>query len=165
MLKSKKILVVGYFGVGKTSLIRKFVHNEFSDNYKVTIGVHISKKEVEVPKQGLVSLIFWDIEGADDMDEIRSSYLLGTHGVVYIFDVSRPKTFTQNNDKINFLKEKLPKAKFQVIGNKVDLVVENELTDTLKKAKIEYDFLTSAKTGKEVEQAFLQMANTLYCDE
>ena len=165
MLKSKKILVVGYFGVGKTSLIRKFVHNEFSDTYKVTIGVHISKKEVVVSNHGSVSLIFWDIEGTEDMEQIRSSYFMGAHGVIYIFDLTRPKTFTQNNEKIKLLKEKLPKAKFQVLGNKVDLVVEKEIIETLKKANIKYDFLTSAKTGAEVEQAFLNMATNILQDE
>ena len=161
-LKSKKIIVVGHFGVGKTSLIRKFVHNEFSDNYKVTIGVHISKKEVVLKDYGQISLILWDIEGTDNIAEIRSAYLLGTHGVLYIFDVTRPNTFQDYQKHIDHLKKNLPSSKFLVIGNKIDLANEKEIQTELKKAKITYDFLTSAKTGIAVETAFLQMATHLY---
>ena len=85
MQASKKIVVLGHFGVGKTSLIRRFVEDSFSDNYKVSIGVHITKKVVEISVENKVSLILWDLEGTDDLKTIRDSYLLGTHGVVFVF--------------------------------------------------------------------------------
>ena len=74
-MTSKKIVIVGSFGVGKTSLIRRFVDDTFADDYKVTIGVHILKKTVEVQDQQ-VNLIIWDTEGTDDIEEIRKAYLL-----------------------------------------------------------------------------------------
>jgi len=78
MQKSKKIVILGHFGVGKTSLIRRFVNDSFSDNYKVTIGVHITKKVVELNADETISLIIWDLEGTDEVQMIRNSYLLGT---------------------------------------------------------------------------------------
>ena len=91
MTASKKIVLIGHFGVGKTSLIRRFVQNTFSEEYKVTIGVHISKKTIEVTDKESISLIIWDLEGQDDIKKTRSSYLLGTHGFIYVFDLSRPE--------------------------------------------------------------------------
>ena len=66
MHSSKKIVLVGHFGVGKSSLIRRFVKNTFSDDYLVTIGVHIVKKIVQLENEE-ITLIIWDIEGKEDM--------------------------------------------------------------------------------------------------
>ena len=72
MNNSKKVVLVGHFGVGKSSLVRRFVQNTFSDNYIVTIGVHILKKEIRIEEQNL-TLIIWDIEGKDDIKKVRPS--------------------------------------------------------------------------------------------
>ncbi len=164
MLESKKIVVLGHFGVGKTSLIRRFVTDTFSDNYKVTIGVHITKKIVEISVENKVSLILWDLEGTDDIASIRTSYLLGTHGAVFVFDVSRPSTFQHLNDDLNIIKQKLPNVPQMVVGNKLDLVGENELKTVLEAQGISANFLTSAKTGNGVNALFLELAKLLASD-
>lgn len=159
---SKKIVVLGHFGVGKTSLIRRFVEDSFSDNYKVSIGVHITKKVVEITVDNTVSLILWDLEGTDDLSTIRDAYLLGTHGVVFVFDVTRPSTFAHLNRDLEVVKTKMPKIPTMVVGNKVDLVVVKELKQVLKQQKIATDFLTSAKTGDEVNTLFFNLAKLLH---
>ena len=164
MQKSKKIVVLGHFGVGKTSLIRRFVTDTFSDNYKVTIGVHITKKVVEISVENEVSLILWDLEGTDDIATIRNSYLLGTHGAVFVFDVSRPSTFEHLKDDLKIIGDKMPKVPLMVVGNKSDLVTESELRVVLEEQEISVDFLTSAKTGKEVNTLFLKLATLLTAD-
>lgn len=158
MQVSKKIVVLGHFGVGKTSLIRRFVEDSFSDNYKVSIGVHITKKVVEIKTDETVSLILWDLEGTDDIETIRNSYLLGTHGVVFVFDVTRPSTFQGLASDVAIVKEKIDKAPVLVVGNKADLVVQDELEALLKEHGIATDFLTSAKTGDGVNSLFLDLA-------
>jgi small GTP-binding protein len=85
MNKPKKIVLVGHFGVGKSSLIRRFVKNEFSDDYMVTIGVHILKKEVTLEKENY-TLVLWDIEGKESIKDVRETYLLGTSGFIYVFN-------------------------------------------------------------------------------
>lgn len=159
---SKKIVVLGHFGVGKTSLIRRFVLDSFSDNYKVSIGVHISKKMVEISPDDSISLIIWDLEGTDDIQTIRDSYLLGTHGIIYVFDVTRPSTFQNLNKDVPFLEEKIPNIPMLVIGNKVDLVVPNELEALLKNNDIAYNYLASAKTGGMVNEAFQELAIAIH---
>lgn len=162
MITSKKIVLIGHFGVGKTSLIRRFVENAFSEDYKVTIGVHISKKTVNISDdKKSVSLIIWDLEGQDDVKKTRSSYLLGTHGFVYVFDLSRPTTFKNLESELKFLKENYPKAPVKVVGNKMDLVNKSYLTQYSSIFKPLVDFFVSAKTGSRVETLFSKLAKEL----
>ena len=162
MRKSKKIVILGHFGVGKTSLIRRFVKDSFSDNYKVTIGVHITKKVVELSADETISLIIWDLEGTDEVQLIRDAYLLGTHGVVFVFDVSRPSTFQNINEDLKIVAEKTPNTPLIVVGNKIDLVINNELQGLLLENNIEANYLTSAKTGDSVNEMFTHLASLLY---
>lgn len=164
MRVSKKIVVLGHFGVGKTSLIRRFVEDSFTTDYKVSIGVHITKKVIEISGDRQVSLILWDLEGTDDLSKIRDSYLLGTHGIIYVFDVTRPSTFKNLNSDLKIVSEKLPGISQIVVGNKVDLVVPTELDVVLKNQGIIYDYLSSAKTGGMVNDLFLHLAKMLSPD-
>lgn len=160
MQKSKKVVVLGHFGVGKTSLIRRFVTNSFSDNYKVTIGVHITKKVVEI-SDDRISLILWDLEGTDDLASIRDAYLLGTHGLVFVFDVTRPSTFEHLNTDLDIVRAKVPNTPLLIVGNKSDLVEIAELELLFKENSLSVDFVTSAKTGKTVDDLFVKMATLL----
>ncbi len=161
---SKKIIVLGYFGVGKTSLIRRFVDNSFSDNYKVSIGVHITKKIVEISSDKSVSLILWDLEGTDDLRHIRESYLLGSHGAIYVFDVTRPLTFQDIRRNLVILEEKVPTIPVKIVGNKTDLITISEVEKLLNDNSIPYDYLTSAKTGSQVNDLFAELAKMLATD-
>ena len=158
MQKSRKIVILGHFGVGKTSLIRRFVSDSFSDKYKVTIGVHITKKVVEISDDETISLIIWDLEGTDEVQMVRDAYLLGTHGVVFVFDVSRPSTFQGINEDLMIVAEKTPNTPLIIVGNKIDLVINNELQGLLMENNIEANYLTSAKTGDSVNEMFTHLA-------
>lgn len=154
---SKKIVLIGHFGVGKTSLIRRFVKNTFSEDYKVTIGVHISKKIVETPNNESISFIIWDLEGQDDIKKTRPSYLLGTNGFIYVFDLSRPTTFENLNSELNYLKENYPKIPVKVVGNKMDLVNKQYLKEHNEAFGALVDYFVSAKTGSRVETLFTKL--------
>ncbi len=160
MKTSKKIVLLGHFGVGKSSLIRRFVENTFTEDYKVTIGVHILKKDVKV-EDDTVSLIIWDLEGTDDIKQVRSSYLLGTHGFIYVFDSSRPSTFENINEEIAFIEQEYNPPKLQVVGNKVDLVDLKKLKSIIKENGFRCDYLTSAKNGDNVNEMFSELAKDL----
>jgi small GTP-binding protein len=162
MIISKKIVLIGHFGVGKTSLIRRFVENTFSEDYKVTIGVHISKKNIEISDgKTSVSLIIWDLEGQDDIKKTRISYLLGTHGFIYVFDLTRPETFKNLKSELSFLSENHPTIPVKVVGNKMDLVNKIYLTQYSDVFKPLVDYFVSAKTGSRVEMLFSKLANEL----
>lgn len=160
MNSSKKIVLIGHFGVGKSSLVRRFVQNTFSDNYIVTIGVHILKKEVVIEDK-TTTLVIWDIEGKDDIKKVRSSYLLGTSGFIYVIDPTREQTFEHFNDEIAFIKANYPQSKIISVANKCDLISIEEFKEKIALKNINIEFFTSAKTGNEVETIFLNTAKKL----
>ncbi len=161
---SKKVVVLGHFGVGKSSLIRRIVADSFSDNYEVSIGVHITKKIVETAQNSSVSLILWDLEGTADLNEIRASYLLGTHAVIYVFDLLRPSTYLNIRKDLSIIDNKINGIPIRVVGNKVDLIDSEDLAEILENHEISLDYLTSAKTGSKVDELFRNLAKTLSPD-
>lgn len=161
MSSAKKVVLLGNFGVGKTSLMNRFIDDSFSEDYKVTLGVQIQKKTVRLKNGKSLPIIIWDVEGNTSIKNARLSYLLGANGFIYIFDATRTETFNNLTEEIKFLKESYPDAKIKVIGNKIDLVSKQSLIDILKTKNIEYDFLTSAKTGENVTSMFTELAQEL----
>lgn len=157
----KKIVLLGHFGVGKTSLIRQFVESEFSENYLVTVGVHVKKKDVIIDDD-TVTLIIWDIEGNTSIEKARASYLQGVHGFIYVFDVSRPETFENLEQERSYLSQHFPNIPVCVFGNKKDLF-ESSVSESYFKsnAMFEDTLFTSAKTGAHVAEGFVTLAKKI----
>jgi small GTP-binding protein len=157
---SKKIILTGSFGVGKTSLFNRFIYQEFNDKYLTTIGVKVNKKQVKVDDKE-ISLLVWDIAGEISQDKVPSSYFLGASGIVYVMDLSRPMTFKNLESDYMFLKELLPLGIIKIVGNKRDLVTDAQIAELSKELPRKIDYLTSAKTGENVEQLFFDLAKSL----
>lgn len=157
---SKKIILTGSFCVGKTSLISRFVYQRFLLNYQTTMGVRIDKKTILVEDVTL-NMIVWDIGGEQSQSRIPDSYYLGSSGIIYIFDVSRPVGFKDIENDINFLKQRLPYAPIVVVGNKSDLVDANHLEEIRSLVSVPIDFFTSAKDGLYIEETFLKLAQMI----
>jgi len=156
--QSKKVALVGSFGVGKSSLFRRFIDETFSEDYQSTLGVQIQKKVISMPDGTELSLILWDTEGVAEVSKGRSSYLLGSYAFVYVFDLTRVETYKNINTQLDFLKENYPNVLIKVVGNKLDAVNEKTVKSSLKDYNVEYDFLTSAKTGDKVNELFVEIA-------
>jgi small GTP-binding protein len=150
---SKKIVLVGHFGVGKSSLIRRFVQNAFSEEYKVTIGVQIHKKEIAINEKK-ITFIIWDIEGKDDLDKIRKSYLLGTSGFIYVIDPTRNSTYVNFSKEIEYIKLNFPTASLITVASKSDLIDKKDFTNELSLTHLSVDFFSSAKTGENIQKIF-----------
>ncbi len=160
MKHSKKIVVLGHFGVGKSSLVRQFVENVFTEDYKVTIGVHVLKKDIKIDKKNDVTLVLWDLEGIDNIENIRTSYLLGTHAFIYVFDLTRPSTYQNLENEINYISKNHAKTPCKIVANKRDLVTKKALEAEALFSKHEMIY-TSAKTGENVNELFTDLAKTL----
>ena len=153
---SKKICMLGAFSVGKTSLVSRFVHSVFSDKYLSTVGVKISKKELDC--QGTpVTLILWDMEGKDIYAEINTSYLRGAMGYFLVADGTRAYTLQAAMDILELVRKERGDIPFYLLMNKADIRDQWEVTPSMLEPIREKDvpiLLTSAKTGDAVEEAF-----------
>src|ERR1700689_1309623 len=90
MLK-KKICMLGYYGVGKTSLVSQFVNRLFADKYQTTVGVRIDKKAMDVEGHEL-TLMLWDVAGEEDDAPVNLKYVRGASGYLLVVDGRRRKT-------------------------------------------------------------------------
>lgn len=160
MSTSKKIVMLGHFGVGKTSLVRRFVDSTFSEDYLVTLGVHVKKKDVEFNNEK-ITLIIWDIEGNTSVSKARPSYLMGSHGFLYVFDVNRQETFENLNAEVSFLNDNYPNIPVCNIGNKTDLITSEEVKAFFKQENFKDCIFTSAKSGENVENVFLKITELI----
>ncbi len=153
---SRKVILTGSFGVGKTSLFSRFIYKSFSDRYITTIGVKVDKKAMEVDGQE-VSIILWDIAGEVTQDKVPRSYFLGASAIIYVFDLSRPSTYKNIQVDIEYLKKVLPNAIIKIVGNKIDLLEAAKIQEIQAELFYPTDILTSAKTGDNVESLFLSI--------
>ena len=154
---SRKVILTGNFGVGKTSLFRRFISNTFSEKYITTIGVKVDKKTVFINGEE-VSILLWDIAGEVKQDKVPKSYFLGASAIIYVFDLTRPSTYKNLKVDMQILKEVLPDAILKVVGNKSDLVESAEVKQIVTNLPVTVDTVTSAKTGQNVEGLFENLA-------
>lgn len=151
-----KICMIGATGVGKTSLVSRFVHSVFSDRYETTIGVKILSRRV-MRGDRAVDLVVWDLSGEDEFQNVQPSYLRGAAGYLLVADGTRRDTLdvaTVLNARAQAAIRGLP---FVVVINKSDLVAAWEVRerDTAMLQQRGWPFvLASAKTGDGVERAF-----------
>lgn len=157
----KKIVLLGQFGVGKTSISRRFIENLFDHDYLPTLGVQIKKKRIKLPSGNELSMIIWDLEGFSAVAKTRASYLLGSNGFVYVFDITRPFTYAKIDKDIEYLQSKYPKIPLEIIGNKKDLESTSRCIKDLKLKGIEVTSFVSAKTGEGVPEIFTRLAKKL----
>lgn len=163
MAVAKKISLLGSFAVGKTSLVARFVKSLFSEDYHTTIGVKVDKKLVDVGGTQ-VKLMIWDIAGKDDFFEPPVSYLKGSGGYLMVIDGTRGATLQVARNMRERMLETVGDIPFVALINKVDLRDDWEITDDdIEKLRSEGFpvMLTSAKTGENVEEAFLHLSSAM----
>lgn len=166
---TKKIILIGDPEVGKTSLIRRYVLNEFSDEYIVTIGVKVSKKSIEFglgTAKSTLNMIIYDILGQHDFRAVRDKYISGANGAIIVMDLSRIDTIDNvQNFWLPEIKKKLGDIPKIFLGNKMDLVngdtTAKYLLDLISGATSFPYQLCSAKSGEGVNEGFKMMAEIL----
>lgn len=159
----KKICLVGAYAVGKTSLIQRYVKSVFSEKYITTIGVKVDKKEL-ICNDKNVSLVIWDLNGSDEVDSIKVSYLRGSSGYLLTADCTRLYTIDKAIEIKEIVESNVGKIPFVLVLNKIDLVddfsfIEEKLIQT--NANGFTIVKSSAKTGEGVEDAFFKISEML----
>jgi small GTP-binding protein len=166
--------------VGKTSLIRRYVLDEFEDKYLATIGTNITKKSLRLrnPKDNLqinMSLLIWDIMGdVTTLEEnihsytnyaAQKKYFQNAKGGIVVCDITRPNTFNNISDWVDSFTEVVGEVPLIFLANKVDLkpmgkVSNDDLAEIAAKYNSRFLF-TSAKTGQNVDISFSKIAKSM----
>ena len=169
-----KVILLGDAGVGKTSLLARYVDGIFSDEYKQTIGANFLIKEIDlshiISKLNLnpqikedieakgFNLYFWDVGGQQDKLFVTEYYFLQAVGAMVVFNVDKRESFDDIEFWVSKMKELSGDIPFILIGNKIDLEDKREVNSEEIEAKaaqygVKY-FETSAKLNESVDAAF-----------
>ncbi|XP_001489548.2 ras-related protein Rab-38 [Equus caballus] len=159
-----KLLVIGDLGVGKTSIIKRYVHQNFSSHYRATIGVDFALKVLQWDPETVVRLQLWDIAGQERFGNMTRVYYREAMGAFIVFDVTRPATFEAVTKWKNDLDSKLslPNGKpvsVVLLANKCDQGKDVLMNNGLKMDQFckEHGFVgwfeTSAKENINIDEA------------
>jgi small GTP-binding protein len=163
---SRKVCICGDPGVGKTSLVRRFVVGKYDDKYISTLGTVISKKSVTLPRRdSTLSMLIWDISGQTEFKRIHMAAFSNATGGIAVCDITRKETVEHIKDWITTFRGHAGNdVPMVVLANKMDL-----LPQPLNKAKVAESlasfglpvYATSAKSGAFVEEAFWSLADQI----
>lgn len=168
---TQKICLLGDFNVGKTSLVRRFIEDKFSDRYLSTVGVKVSRKSVEIEsdaEMNQINLLIWDLEGNTKFKSIAPSYLKGASGSIVVGDLTRSDTLTNLTQHLQLFFNINPQGQATIALNKADLIPPEKLAKLVenyqfdKFSRVLGVYTTSAKTGDRIEQMFQEMSTALF---
>ncbi|KAM4695984.1 ras-related protein Rab-38-like [Rhinophrynus dorsalis] len=169
-----KVLVVGDLGVGKTSIIQRYVHNIFSQCYRATIGVDFALKVLNWDQDTVVRLQLWDIAGQERFGHMTRLYYREAVGALIVCDIGRAATL----DSVRRWKEDLDcKVSLKngkpipviLLGNKCDQIPLGTTAPSLEELVREYEFsdchLTSAKENVNIDEAISCLIKEMLANE
>jgi len=154
--------MLGNEGVGKSSLIARYVKDEFKGDYISTVGVDFLIKEVPLNEDSDAKLVLWDIGGQTQWQHKLNFYLKGADGAVIVCDISRLGTGKDTQTWIEALKKHAGKIPYILVANKSDLKHKISETDLIEYADGRPYFIASAKTGDIVEKFFQEIAFQMF---
>ncbi|MHA1344189.1 MAG: GTP-binding protein [Promethearchaeota archaeon] len=159
-----KLSLIGDGGVGKTSMVQRYVNGFFSENYKATIGTFITKKECYFEEiNARVRLMIWDLAGQPQFKRIWPDYLTDSNAGIIVFDITNRKSFENVKKWYNeIIKVASPGLILVLAGNKIDLnenrvISKEEGEELAEQLGIPY-IETSAKTNEKISDIFEKIA-------
>ena len=180
----KKIVLIGDSAVGKTSLIRRFILDAFDDEYITTVGSKVTKKELRIPtpdKTVDLTLMIWDLLGQEGYSGFQAWTLAGANGAILVTDLTRQKTLESlERYWIPTLSQVVENIPMVFVGNKADLKAEHSygqesIAEVASRFNIgisealppglSTSYITSAKTGENVQRAFESLGHLVLAGE
>lgn len=164
-----KIVLVGDSGVGKSNLLSRFTRNTFTTDEKSTIGVEFATRIVPMVDQKKIKAQIWDTAGQERYRAITNAYYRGALGAMLVYDVTKQNSFENIPRWLRELRDYASRDIVLIlVGNKCDLVDKSlrQVTEEQAKAlaaEYELPFIeTSAKSGINVDDGFIQIIKTIY---
>ena len=159
-----KLVALGDGAVGKTSCIRRYTEDSFSERYIATIGTTFALKtlDVDLPTGSQVTarVVLWDLAGQPTYNELRRRYMAGASMAIIVYDVTRPQTFLDIGEWYTKFITVCPNAVVAVVANKIDRpdrLVPPEAGNMVKDWLDVFHYETSAKTGENVNTLFTDL--------
>jgi small GTP-binding protein len=162
-MQKEKICMLGSWGVGKTSLVARFVHSMFADNYHTTVGVKVDKKVLTVDGEE-VTLMIWDMAGEEDNAPVKLNQVKDASGYLLVVDGTRSRTLDIARSIQQRVEAEAGVRPFLVLVNKADLRETWEIPDSVWEELVAAGWTvleTSAKSGQHVEEAFLSLTSRM----
>ncbi|MHA2092045.1 MAG: Rab family GTPase [Candidatus Kariarchaeaceae archaeon] len=171
-----KLCLVGFWGVGKTSLRRKFMGGRFRRSYLPTVGADFSFKEIEI--DGVpYRLLTWDLAGESKFRNVRGLYFQGVFGCLVVFDLTNRDSFLNLDEWIQDIESSTNTngVPLWILANKNDLIFDDEgpikkseIDEYVEKLRKKYEgrfdvnySMTSAVTGENVDVAFTGLVKNI----
>ena len=164
---SFKIIIVGDSGVGKSCLSIKASRNYFEDFYSPTVGFEFLTFNVKIEDQN-IKLQIWDTCGQEVYRSLISSFYRSASLAIIVYSIDNEESFNNIEKWLNDIKtQSSPDVKIFLIGNKADLDDKRKITREQgekfsNEHKISFFTETSAKTGLNVQNVFIQAAKELF---
>ena len=173
-----KVILVGDGAVGKTSLIRRFVHNKFEKDYLMTLGSEITKYNATIDGNN-VSLVIWDLAGQEGFKNIRQNFFTGTNAAIIVFSHEESEAGEKSLKNVpkwlEEIKKHVKSIPIMLFGNKIDLIDVDKLNVNMSLPKSDHNlnklandlgflgyYKTSALSGENVHDAFGVMIKELH---
>ena len=156
-----KIILVGDSGVGKTSILKKFINNEFNEDIKCTINIDFFSKSIKIDKNLYTNLKIYDTAGQEKYRALIKQYYQGTDGIILVFDLTNENSFNKLKSWINEVSDNTEKAQIILVGNKADLIerkIDEETAENFAKQRDMKYIETSAKEGTNILLLFEELA-------
>jgi len=163
-----KVITCGEGGVGKTTLLHRYIEGIFLADTRLTIGVEFFLKEIQIDEEKIL-LQIWDFGGQEHFRSLLSNYATGARGALLLFDLTRPSSLNQIDQWVNICRQNNPDIPIIFLGAKLDLIDGITIDDEFAIKFIEeYNFFNylkiSSKTGENVNLAFELLGKELIKD-
>lgn len=160
-MRTFKIVIAGNGGVGKSSLLHRYVAGQFNRSYSVTIGADFASREVDMQDEK-IRLVIWDLAGQQRFHVVREGFYRGAKAVILVFDITNQESWKDLPLWEREVTGRVPQAQIVVVGNKTDLLRERAIpyhvTHRWAKQR-RYGYVeTSCATGAGVDELFVGIA-------
>lgn len=159
-----KILLLGDMTVGKTTLLLKYIDNYTPDLYISTLGIDYKTKNITY-NDAQICLQIWDTAGQERYQVITKSFVKGTDGIIYMYDITNKQSFTNIKQWLEDTQEYSFGAKKIIVGNKIDMEEKREVSEEMKERlckEMDVDLVeVSAKKGTDVNEAFDKLIKSI----